>query len=640
MIDAVTQSWIRNPGDERAAAAGCRFDLERAAYTAWWITRYCRLYEGEWAGEPMLLRGAESQSDEPILDEWDRSGKKKTIQRLRDYMDCQAAGEACDWQLECVARLFGWVRQSQRWKREIRRFREAVIVVAKKNKKTPTVAAIGLYLLCGDGEKGQKVFLAAKDGKQIRDNMSQHVLEMVRQSAELAAVCKINLNEMSVLHQPTRSLMKPLSSSNSRTKESKEGLNGCLLVDEIHVVDEDFMSRVSRTGISRAEPLRLEVTTAGNNPDGYGYDRVDYAREVLAGREENQALFAAVYEAPQNLGPADLEADPIRYGRMANPAWGHTIDPEEYLADYQTSKRSLTALLDFMMYRLNVWQRSSNPWIRPDDWANCRRPFTAEDLEGQVCGAALDLGKTDDMSALALVFPDNPDAWVEAAQEAAEGRPVEPGSGDERRETAADPESAPNPAEIAKRMMLLIEQPVKLLVFYWLPEQSLDKYRGDASYAEWRQAGWLRTTEGAAVDSTAITEAVRDILLRYQVKMFGYDPWYAAPVLDVLLKQNCLPEDYTWKFPQTIHNFAWPAALFERLILAGNLQHDGNPITSWEMGHVRAKQDDNGNMRPVKPARGDDKKIDGVVATIMGLDAATRLAANISVYEQRGLLMV
>ena len=72
----------------------------------------------------------------------------------------------------------------------------------------------------------------------------------------------------------------------------------------------------------------------------------------------------------------------------------------------------------------------------------------------------------------------------------------------------------------------------------------------------------------------------------------------------------------------------------------GICHHDGNPITAWEAGHIQAKEDYNGNMRPVKPLRQDQKKIDGIVATIMGLDAATRLAANISVYETRGVRSV
>ena len=84
-IDKITRSWIRNESDERAAAAGCRFDLDRACWVPWWIGRYCRLYEGEWSGEPMVLRGAYSQPMEAILDEWDDGGRELSIERAHEY---------------------------------------------------------------------------------------------------------------------------------------------------------------------------------------------------------------------------------------------------------------------------------------------------------------------------------------------------------------------------------------------------------------------------------------------------------------------------------------------------------------------------------------------------------------------------
>ena len=172
-IDHETKQWLRNAADERAAANGCRFDEARGQFVADWIERYARLYEGEWAGQPMRLM---------------------------------------DWQLDCTLRLFGWVRHSDKWGREIRRFRAASIWVAKKNKKSPTLAGWGLYLLCGDGEPGQKVFFAAKDGTQARDIAGKHAVEMLMQSPELQAECSLNKNRLQITHLPSRSIMVPLSS--------------------------------------------------------------------------------------------------------------------------------------------------------------------------------------------------------------------------------------------------------------------------------------------------------------------------------------------------------------------------------------------------------------------------------------------
>jgi phage terminase large subunit-like protein len=409
MIDPVTQSWMRNESDEIAVSNGCYFDVNRGAWAVWWIERYCCLYEGEWAGENMLIRSGCPATDHQILQDWSDVGQQMSIARAMRYSQWVADGNSPDWQYECLMRLFGWVRHSERWGRVVRRFTGASIWIPKKQKKSPTLAAMGVYLICGDGESGAKCFGGAKDGNQAGIAMA-HAIAMIEQSPELSSECKINRNEKSIEHVPTRSKYKPLSSANERTKTSKEGINGHILIDETHVVDRDFVSIISRAGISRAEPLQIEVSTAGNNPDGYGKERQDYARKVLTGEKPNDRLFVAIYEAPQDLADEDLEADPIKYGKMANPAWGHTAHEEEFLADYEQSKQSLTELANFKMYRLNIWQHSSNPWIKMEQWDNCCGDLS-DWSEADAVGAGVDLGGRDDLASLALVarFPHDED---------------------------------------------------------------------------------------------------------------------------------------------------------------------------------------------------------------------------------------
>jgi hypothetical protein len=46
------------------------------------------------------------------------------------------------------------------------------------------------------------------------------------------------------------------------------------------------------------EPLQIEVSTAGNNPDGYGKSRFDLAREVEKGAVETGAVRRRLRGAP------------------------------------------------------------------------------------------------------------------------------------------------------------------------------------------------------------------------------------------------------------------------------------------------------------------------------------------------------
>lgn len=541
-VDKITKRWIRNASDERAASRGCFFDEERGQFVVDWIADYLCLYEGDFAGQPFILHD--------------------------------------DWQYEAVMRLFGWARWSDHWGRNVRRFTRAGFWVPKKNKKSPTLAALATYTFAGDGEMGQHVFLAAKDGQQARDIAGKHVIEMITASPRLMAECKINLNEMCVTHGPTRSTLKPLSSSNSQTQQAKEGLNGSIFCDETHVVDRGFVNRISRAGISRSEPLFVQLSTAGNNPAGYGKSEFDYGQRVESGEENDDSYLFIGYCAPQDLSDEDLAADPIKYGRMANPAWGHTVSETEFLADYHRSRASLSDLADFKMYRLNIWQGAENPWLKPSDWAQCRDDFTLDELLGRECWGGLDLAKTRDMTALVLLFDDGDD-------------------------------------EEGRRRWLQFP-------FYWLPRPTAERLRDDVPLLDWADKGHLTLIDGQTCDYGFIRKQILDVFEKFDVQQIAYDDHYADQLIDRLIDEDGLSADSFVEFPQTMSNFAGATAAYERAVIDKTLRHNGHPVLTWQAANVRVKEDANGNMRPVKQKRGDYRTVDGIVAGIMALAVADK----------------
>lgn len=592
--DPVTRDWVRNVSDERAVANGCSFDELRASYTIYWIERYCRLYEGDgYAGQPLILRGCQQCGtyDLPPATEvgpWDEQDAGNLavqvyLERARRYRQCVKDGHGLDWQYECLMRLFGWVFFNPDWNRKVRRFRWATIFVPKKSKKSPTLSALGLYLLVGDGEPGQKVFFGAKDGMQARKIAGEHAVAMLQQSPELSAACTLNRSTFRITHNESRSWIEPLSSSNARTQESKEGLNGCVLIDETHVVDWDFVRRISRAGISRSEPLQIEVSTAGNNPSGYGKARFDLATDVLKGEKTNQELFAAIYAAPQDLTDEELEKDPLKWGRMANPAMGHTVKEREFLADYNNSKLSVQDLLDFKMYRLNIWQRSSNPWLREADWLRCKSDFVEGDLLGKDCWAGLDLARSRDMSALVLVFK---------------------GDGQEE---------------------------FYLLPYFWLPRKRAKELESLCAVKEWERAGFLEVTEGPVTDYSFIKRRFRELAGKFNIRELAYDPKFAEEVTQSLSEGTSdgdgkVVEEGTgverFVFTQNDASFAAPTLDFERLVAAGTLRHNGHPVLSWQAGHAHVKVRENMVKRVVKPKEITHMTVDGIHSAIMALARA------------------
>lgn len=583
-IETVTADWIRNASDERAAADGCFFAPEVGGFVVWWIERFCRLYEGEQAGESLVLRGCHEcdHSAFEALEEFDESA---AIERASLFAECVRAGHAVDWQYDVTMRMFGWQVYSNRWKRNVRRFRQACIYVPKKNKKSPTLAAWGLYLACGDGEPGQKVFFGAKDGNQAREIAGKHAIEMLSQSVELMAECSINQSLKRITHEPSRSILQPMSSANATTQRSKEGLNGSLLIDETHVVDRDFMRIISRAGISRSEPVHGEFSTAGDNPDGYGKERFDLACDIISGKQYDQEVLAVVYAAPQSLTAEELAKDPLKFGRMANPAMGHTVDSDEYLKDYHRSKGRQSDLADFMMYRLNVWQHSASPWLNSSDWSACYELFSEDDMLGELCYAALDLSRTKDTSSLQLLFP---------------------------RENGE----------------------FRLLSYFWLPEQAAKRYEHLVRWSEFAACGDVTLIPGEVVEYDYIERKFIECAEKFSIQSLAYDRTYAH---DVTLRMEEATGVERVEFSQGWAAMAGPTAELERLVVSHRLRHNGNRVMTWQCGHATVKTDNNGNKRILKPSN--HQKVDGPVAAVMTVGMAMAEEQD-SVYTSRGAVSI
>jgi phage terminase large subunit-like protein len=528
-VDADTKDWILTPADERAAAAGMRFDGERGVYVCDWIERHCCLYEGAHAGQPL---------------------------------------ELMPYQREFVMRLYSWVWWSDEWGEWVRRFRAASLWCSKKNGKSPFLAANGLYLTCGDGEMGQKVYTGAKNGDQAKISQ-RHAFAMVEQSPELSEVCKLNQTTMQVTHLPTRSAMSILTGDNREGQKAKEGLNGSVLIDECHVFDREMHERTSRAGISRKEPLNIAMSTAGDDPSSYGYERCQYGRQVNRGERDDPHFLHVEYSAPDKVRDSDVEERLEEFGRAANPAWGYIVKPSEFRSDWSKSKATPREVARFKQYRLNLWVGSTNQWLDVAGWEQGERSYTLEDLAGRDCFLGLDLSRTRDMTACVLIFP-----WPEDGGDA-----------------------------------------IRLWPMFWLPERTAHERDHLFPFRSWAKAGDITLIPGGVVNYSIVEDDIVKAVEANNLTVLGvyFDQTYAEEITQHL--EGRLGCERT-AVKQGLMTLTGLAKEFERRVMCGLVQHPGNRVMSWQVGHVEAKADANQNIRPVKPESSTGKSIDGVMAAL------------------------
>ena len=522
MTDKLTKRWIFNEADEKAAANGYFMEEERGEHVCNFIESQLCLYEGDYAGKPIRLM---------------------------------------DWQVEMFYRLFGWVSYSEFYDRTIRRFRIASVWLPKKNGKSPTGAAVGLYLMAADGEAGQHIYSCARDMKQARI-VHKNACMMVEQSPALSQVCMINNSTGVISYEPTRSNYQIVAGSNH---QSLEGLNGSTIVDEVHVVDSRTAHAIEHAGISRSEWMRFEISTAGNNLVGYGRKQWEYGEKVNAGEIDDDEFFFLKYAADSTLTDDELMSPEV--WKAANPSMGTIISEAEFKKSMTRAQRSLTDWQNFKMYRLNIWSTSFSPWLKKSDWDNCRVVFDEDEYLGRECIGGLDLSRTRDMTAFVLVFDEGGGNYA-------------------------------------------------CLPYFFYPEKAAKENDHLAPYLQWAADGYLDLIAGDVIDYNVVENRIAELSEKFIISEIVYDRLFAEDLTTRLENQlGCLRTN----FPQTIMHFAGPTAELERLVISGNLRHNNNPILNWQAQNVTIKTDPNNNKRPIKPSSDNPAKIDGMVALIMAL---------------------
>ena len=88
--------------------------------------------------------------------------------------------------------------------------------------------------------------------------------------------------------------------------------------------------------------------------------------------------------------------------------------------------------------------------------------------------------------------------------------------------------------------------------------------------------------------------------------------------------------------PVTVISMAAPTSEFERMVVSQDMLHNNNPVLNWNASNVVIRKDPAGNIKPDKELS--QRRIDGVVASIMALAGTLDPTTPPSIYNTRGMI--
>ena len=486
--------------------------------------------------------------------------------------------ELIDWQEQIIRDIFGTLKPNG-----YRQFNTAYVEIPKKQGKSELAAAVALLLTCGDGEERAEVYGCAADRQQATI-VFDVAADMVRMCPALSKRVKILASQKRIIYTPTNSFYQVLSAE----AYSKHGFNiHGVVFDELHTQPNrklfDVMTKGS--GDARMQPLYFLITTAGTDTHSICYETHQKAKDILEGRKIDPTFYPVIYGADE----ADDWTDP-KVWKKANPSLNITVGIDKVKAACESAKQNPGEENSFRQLRLNQWVKQAVRWMPMDKWDACAFPVLEDDLEGRVCYGGLDLSSTTDITAFVLVFP-----------------PLDE------------------------------EDKYSVLPYFWVPEETLElRVRRDhVPYDVWERQGKLMTTEGNVVHYGFIEKYIERLGERFNIREIAFDRGGAVQMV-----QNLEGMDFTVvPFGQGFKDMSPPTKELMKLVLEQSIAHGGHPVLRWMMDNIFIRTDPAGNIKADKEKS--TEKIDGAVATIMGLDRAIRCGNEVSesVYDSRGLLV-
>ena len=224
------------------------FDEKKSLRCIHFIEKYCRQSKGKWNGQPLKLE----------------LFQKAFLQALFGFVDKDTG---------------------------LRKYRKAILFVARKNGKSVLDSGIANFMLTKDGEGGAEIYSIATKRDQSKI-VWEESKKMIKKSPSLAKRIRCLIG--GIYYDATDSSFRALASDSN----SLDGLNAHMVIaDEVHAwKDKNLLDVMYDSMSAREQPLLLETSTMGTIRQNVFDIEYDYAAQVIDGTIEDEVLLPIIYE--------------------------------------------------------------------------------------------------------------------------------------------------------------------------------------------------------------------------------------------------------------------------------------------------------------------------------------------------------
>lgn len=463
------------------------------------------------------------------------------------------------WEKAFIEVMYSFKKYDAELGRWIRRFRDILLLIARKNGKTTLLAADAhTDLRIGDG--GMDIVCCSNDDKQA--SLIWNEIDGMRKRIDpKSKYTHKNMSEISNVGNDTKIFKMSAKTQNKDGRNIDKTYN-----DESHDAKDDEIAMACWQSMAvKDEPLFINLTTEGFVNDGYLDNKLIYARQVLNDEIDDDTFLPWLYTQDSE---AEIWQDEQSWYK-SNPSLG-AIKKWSYLrGNVSKAKHQKSTKVHVLCKDFNIKQNNAQAWLMDSDY-RYEAVFDINDFKGSLCLGAVDLAETTDLTCAKIML-------------------MKPG-----------------------------DKTKYIYTMYFIPERKLDKaddIEAGAKYSEWAKKGILRIHEGNDVDLTKVADWFYELHKDYGLRIYkcGYDQRFSKEFLKRM-------DDYGFDCEMINQNryvMSSPMKLVEADLKDRLINQNNNEMDMWCLGNCAIEVDDLGNCMPVKPRNKRSKRIDGAVTLII-----------------------
>ncbi|MFU0834022.1 MAG: Terminase [Oscillospiraceae bacterium] len=306
------------------------------------------------------------------------------------------------WQKFVVYNLLGFYHKGT----QLRRFKEAFIMLARKNGKTPFMSALAWGLGLLERRSGAEIVIVGALLKQALQSFNFLLYNLQQMGEDKNFRILDNNQEHSISGELGDGYLRIETIAGN--SDRMDSLNTLIqILDELHLYKSASQyNTIKESGKAYRNSLCIGITTAGDNMNSFCYNRMKYCQKVLNGTIKDEQLFAFIAKADEDPETGEVDyTNPIEHEK-ANPNYNVSVSAQELMNDAMQAQNDPQQRKSFLAKSLNIYTSAMKTYFNIDEFRTSDRKYTwtideLAKLPVKWYGGA-DLSKMHDLTAAAL----------------------------------------------------------------------------------------------------------------------------------------------------------------------------------------------------------------------------------------------